>query len=763
MEQPLEPTEEAEGTAESTSARRAPIKNVLSRLRPPRALAVPPEIEDIVRLVRVSERTRASGGATSKLDTRAIVRAYEMARVVHEGQLRKSGARFIEHPVGVARILAEQGMDPTSIIAAFLHDAVEDTNLELEEVREAFGDEVAQIIDGLTKIERIRFRSAEHERAENLRKMIVAMARDIRVLIIKLADRLHNMRTIDALDPRPRSEVARETLEIYAPLAHRLGMQQIRSELEDRAFMALYPKRYEEIEQMVAERQPGRDEYLRRVIALVHEKLREVRVKAEVGGRPKHFYSIYEKMVGRERDFEDIFDLVGVRIVVESLRDCWATLGAIHSLWKPVPGRFKDYIANPKFNVYQSLHTTVVGPEGKPLEIQIRTQEMHQVAEWGVASHWLYKEGFANNNQDEQTAWMRRMIDLQQTEDDKEFLQSLRLDLYADEVFVFTPKGEVIELPIGATPIDFAYAIHTEVGHACAGARVDGKLVPLDYRLRSGETIEVLTSRSAIGPSRDWLKIVGTPRARSKIKQWFTKERREEALVEGRESVAKALKRVALPLQQVQADRALEKIAKGLKFQNVDGLYTAVGEGRISIQSVITRLAKLYEPEAEIPTAPPKIRTAQPSTHGVRVKGVEDVWVRLSRCCMPVPGDQIIGFVTRGRGVSVHRADCPNNESLNAASERLVEVSWDPQASGVFPVCVQVEALDRPKLLRDVTTAISDYGVSISSATAEAENGIATQRFVFEVADQSQLEKIMATIRKVEAVFDAYRVTPVRH
>lgn len=730
---------------------------MLSRLRPSGQSSVPPQIDEVVRLVRMRH---------PKDDTKAIIRAFELAQAVHEGQMRKSGDRFIEHPIGVARILAEEGMDATTVIAAFLHDVVEDTDVELDDLREAFGGEVARLIDGLTKIEKIGLRSREQERAINLRKMIVAMAGDIRVLVIKLADRLHNMRTLDALDVSKRELVAAETLEIYAPLAHRLAMQKVRTELEDLAFRALHPLRYREIEQMITQRQPEREVYLRKVIELIQGKVRELKVKAEVSGRPKHYYSIYEKMVARGLDFDEIFDLVGVRIVVDSVKDCWIALGAVHLLWKPVPGRFKDYMAKPKFNIYQSLHTTVVGPGGKPLEIQIRTKQMHRVAESGVAAHWAYKEDPRGRPTDEQAAWMDRMLELQSTEDDTEFLQSLRLDLFADEVFVFTPKGDVVELPKGATPIDFAYAIHTEVGHACSGGRVNGRLVPLDYKLSSGETVEVVTSKSSSGPSRDWLKVVVTPRARTKIRQWFTKEQREEAVAEGREALSKAIRRAGLPVQKTLAEGLLDLVASEMKFPNLESLYLVIGEGRLSTQSVVGRLTRMVGPEPEEEEGEPpaaRVRTKVPSAQGVSVKGIEDIWVRLARCCMPVPGDRVIGFVTRGRGVSVHREDCSNAGSLTAQGERLVEVSWDPNASGIFPVSIEVEALDRAKLLRDVTTAISDFGVNITSAASAVTAGIANLKFTFEVADPAQLDKIVATVRKIESVYDAYRITPGPH
>jgi GTP diphosphokinase / guanosine-3',5'-bis(diphosphate) 3'-diphosphatase len=694
-----------------------------------------------------------------RADTRGIVRAYQFAHLAHQGQRRKSGERFIEHPISVARILAQLGMDSTTIIAAFLHDAVEDTDLELADISDNFGEEVAQIIDGLTKIDKIGFRSKEHERAENLRKMIVAMAKDLRVLIIKLADRLHNMRTIGALDPQRRELIATETLEIYAPLAHRLGMQQIRAELEDLSFRALHPKRFQEIRQMVSQRQPEREEYLRQVVADVNAKLREARVRSEVSGRPKHYYSIYEKMVGREREFGEIFDLVGVRIVVDTIKDCYAALGAVHSAWKPIPGRFKDYIAMPKFNLYQSLHTTVVGPEGKPLEVQIRTHDMHRIAEWGVASHWQYKEG-SSRASDEQAAWMRRMMDLQQhTENDVEFLETLRLDLFADEVFVFTPKGDVVELPKGATPIDFAYSVHTEVGHSCVGARVDGRLVPLDHALSSGETVEVLTSKTVTGPSRDWLKVVVTPRARTKIKQWFTKERREEAIVEGKDAMVRAMRRAGLPVQKLLSDGSIEALALQMKYSSVEQFYVAIGEGRVSPASAASKLVRHEEPHVE-EEFPRRIRTKTGPTQSVIVKGIDDLWVKLARCCMPVPGDPIMGFITRGRGVSIHRIDCPNGASLSAEGERIIEVAWNPAASGTYLVSIQVEALDRPKLLRDVTTTISDFGVNILSALTNSSSGIAHLRFGFEIADPTQMSAILSAVRKVESIYDAYRVTP---
>ncbi|HWD08304.1 MAG TPA: bifunctional (p)ppGpp synthetase/guanosine-3',5'-bis(diphosphate) 3'-pyrophosphohydrolase [Actinomycetota bacterium] len=736
------------------------VKAMLSRLRLLPVGPTPKEIDHIVREVKAHH---------PKADVREMVRAYELARVAHEGQYRKSGEMFIEHPIGVASILARLGMDATTIVGALLHDAVEDTDLELSDIEQSFGSEVAEIIDGLTKLDKLQFRSKEQERAENLRKMIVAMAKDLRVLIIKLADRLHNMRTLGALAPAKRELIATETLEIYAKLADRLGMQPIKAELEDLAFQNLHPKAYEEIAQMVAQRQPEREVYLQTVVDEVQARLRDVRVRAFVSGRPKHFYSIYEKMTGRGREFDQIFDLVGVRIIVESERDCYAALGAIHSLWKPVPGRFKDYIAMPKFNLYQSLHTTVIGPEGKPLEVQMRTREMHRTAEWGVASHWRYKEdaradkggkpGLAN---EEQAAWMRRMLDLQQTEDDREFLDTLKLDLFAGEVFVFTPRGDIVQLPKGATPVDFAYAIHTEVGHACAGARVDGRLVPLDHQLSSGETVQIVTSKTSTGPSRDWLNVVVTPRARTKIRQWFTKERREEAIAVGKDAVAKAIRRAGLPLQRILADGELGKIATELRFASTDAFYVSVGEGRTSLRSVVARLLRhQVEPLVEEPAAPTPARARPTTTDGVIVEGVDDVLVKLARCCMPVPGDPIVGFITRGRGISVHRADCTNIE-VSLERERLIDVAWNTRATGLFPVSIGVEALDRPKLLRDVSTAISEYGVNISGVSSTTARGIAQFRFTVGLVDPASLDSILNGVRRVESVYDAFRVTPGR-
>jgi GTP diphosphokinase / guanosine-3',5'-bis(diphosphate) 3'-diphosphatase len=732
------------------------MKAVLQRVRTPRSVT---ELDALLREVR---RRRP------KADTKMIERAYELAESAHAGQVRKSGDAFITHPLGVASILAELGLDQTTISAALLHDAVEDTEMTLVEVEEAMGFEVAALIDGVTKLERIRFRSAEQTRAENLRKMIIATATDVRVLLIKIADRLHNMRTLKPLAPEKQKLIARETLEIYAQLAHRLGMYAIKWELEDLAFATLHPKRFEEIAALVQQRQPERERLLNEVCAVITAKLREVKIKSEVSGRPKHFYSIYEKIVLRGKQFDEIFDLVGIRIIVESVRDCYAALGALHTLFTPVPGRFKDYIAMPKFNMYQSLHTTVIGPGGRPMEIQLRTREMHKAAEFGIAAHWLYKERKRGKVSEEEIAWLQRMMDWQrESSDPKEFLESLKVDLYSDEVFVFTPKGDVLSFPPGATPLDFAYAIHTEVGHHTVGARVNGRLVSLGYSLSSGDSVEIITTRGPASPSRDWLQVVKTPRARNKIRQWFARERREDALAQGRESLMGAIRKQGLPVEKISRTDLLKRVADDLKYPDLDSMHVAIGENRLSAQSVTTRVIRLFQPEEksdesiEVPPARPK-RTSRVRGKGVIVEGFDDLLVRLARCCTPVPGDEIVGFLTRGRGVSVHRHDCPNAKALRSGDEgRMISVWWDRQQEGTFTVAIQIEALDRTKLLRDVTSAISDVGVNIlTSSTRAGRDGIATLTFTFELADPAHLEHVIHSVRQIDSVFDAYRVVP---
>ncbi|GAB2467132.1 RelA/SpoT family protein [Xylanimonas ulmi] len=728
---------------------------------------VSPALEPLLQAVRA---------AHPKSDLAVIERAYTVAEKAHRGQVRKSGDPYITHPVAVSTILAELGFEGTTIAAALLHDTVEDTDYSLDRLRSEFGDDVALLVDGVTKLDKVKYGAAAQ--AETVRKMVVAMAKDIRVLVIKLADRLHNARTWKYVPSSSAERKARETLEIYAPLAHRLGMNTIKWELEDLSFQALYPKVYDEIVHLVAERAPAREEYLSVVREQVQADLRQAKIKATVTGRPKHYYSIYQKMIVRGHDFAEIYDLVGTRVLVDSVRDCYAALGALHARWNPVPGRFKDYIAMPKFNLYQSLHTTVVGPGGKPVEIQIRTHDMHRRAEYGVAAHWKYKEtarsgkpGTADDERANDMAWLRQLVDWQrETADPSEFLDSLRYEIGGAEVYVFTPKGEVMALPSGATPVDFAYSVHTEVGHRTMGARVNGRLVPLDSQLQNGDVVDILTSKAeSAGPSRDWLAFVKSARARNKIRSWFTKERREEAIEQGRDAITKAMRKQNLPIQRLLSHEALVGLATELRYADVSALYAAVGEGHVSAPHVIELLVKSLggadgteEDRAEVavpgvPTTPRRARAGDP---GVIVKGVGDIWVKLAKCCTPVPGDDIIGFVTRGAGVSVHRADCANVEGLRAQPERIVDVAWTTGASTTFLVQIQVEALDRSRLLSDITRVLSDNHVNILSATVSTtQDRIAMSRYVFEMAEPAHLQQVLAAVRKVDGVFDVYRIT----
>jgi guanosine-3',5'-bis(diphosphate) 3'-pyrophosphohydrolase len=736
---------------------------ILSRLRS----GEPEAYDGIDALVRTVK------GYNPKADLKEIERAYRFAAEHHEGQKRLSGEDFIEHPLAVAQILADLGLDTTTLEAALLHDTVEDTDVSVAELESEFGAEVSRIVDGLTKLDELSFRSREHEQAENVRKMIVAMAGDIRVLLIKLADRLHNMRTLSALPKDKQRRIATATLEIYAPLAHRLGVQQVKWELEDLSFKTLHPGPYHEIASLVEKRRGERQQYVEGVLEAARTRIRESGLKAEVEGRPKHLYSIYEKMVVGGKEFNEIYDLAGIRVQVESVRDVYAALGAVHSLWKPVPGRFKDYIAMPKSNMYQSLHTTVVGPQGRPIEVQIRTKEMHRTAEFGIAAHWRYKEGRDGKKAKEAAdlAWLGQMLEwLKDMADPREFMEGLKIDLYGGQVFCFTPKGDVMNLPAGATPVDFAYAIHTEVGHRTIGAKVNGKLVPLDYELRTGDAVDILTSKAqGEGPSQDWLRWVKTPRARNKIRQWFSRERREDALEDGREQLQRLMRKQNVPLKRLATEDALEQLADEMKFPSLESLYVAIGEGQVSPQSIVARLARSVqgsteEDVGEVPLARP-VHLGQPSstdvTSGVVVPGSEDVWVRLARCCTPVPGDDILGFVTRGQGVSVHRTDCPNAKSLVSQPERLIDVSWRAGKPTSFVVAVQVEALDRTRLLSDVATVLSDHHVNILSATSAVGRDRTTMlRFTFELADITHLTEILGAVKKVENVYDAFRVVP---
>jgi GTP diphosphokinase / guanosine-3',5'-bis(diphosphate) 3'-diphosphatase len=738
----------------------------IARFGASRSSGASPLLDPLLRTVRATH---------PRADTAVLERAFEVAARAHAGQKRKSGDPYITHPVAVAAILAELGMTPPTLAAALLHDTVEDTDYTLDQLRKDFGDEVTMLVDGVTKLDKVTYGDAAQ--AETVRKMVVAMSRDIRVLVIKLADRLHNARTWRYVPQASAERKARETLEIYAPLAHRLGMNTIKWELEDLSFATMYPKVYDEIVRLVAERAPAREDYLAQVREVVSADLRSAKIKASVTGRPKHYYSVYQKMIVRGRDFAEIYDLVGVRVLVESVRDCYAVLGALHARWNPVPGRFKDYIAMPKFNMYQSLHTTVIGPEGKPVEIQIRTHQMHRRAEYGVAAHWKYKDDPNRSGGREADAgagdmtWLRQLLDWQrETADPGEFLDSLRFEISAQEVYVFTPKGDVVALPADSTPVDFAYAVHTEVGHRCMGARVNGRLVPLESTLDNGDVIEIFTSKAdGAGPSRDWITFVRSPRARNKIRQWFSKERREEAVEQGKESIAKAMRKQHLPLQRLMSHESLVALAQEMRYADVSALYAAVGDGHVAAATVVQRLvasiggedsAEEDMAEATIPTSARRSRVGE---SGVVVRGVEDVWVKLAKCCTPVPGDPVVGFVTRGSGVSVHRTDCSNITDLQTQPDRILEVEWAPSAGSVFLVQIQVEALDRNRLLSDITRVLSDHHVNILAATVQtSRDRVALSRFTFEMADPAHMDHVLAAVRRVEGVFDAYRMTGKR-
>jgi GTP diphosphokinase / guanosine-3',5'-bis(diphosphate) 3'-diphosphatase len=697
-----------------------------------------------------------------------INRAYQMAAEAHRSQTRSSGESYINHPLSVARIVADIGLDEISIAAALLHDAVEDTEITLADVREHFGPEVADIVDGVTKLERIQFDSREAQQAATMRKMLVAMARDLRVLVIKLADRLHNMRTIAAMPAEKQRRIAQETVDIYAPLAHRLGIQEIKQQLEDLAFASLHPKRFAELEHLVATRSPEREMYLAQAVADVRARLTELGIEAEVTGRGKHMWSIYEKMVVKGREFDDIFDLVAVRVIVDSIKDCYAALGSIHGRWRPVVGRFKDYIAMPKFNLYQSLHTTVIGPGGKLVEVQIRTREMHQRAEWGVAAHWAYKDGAESPDID----WLNRIIDWQaEVSDPAQFMESLKTDLEQDEVFVFTPKGRVITLPVGSTTVDFAYAVHTEVGHSCIGAKINGRLVSLDHQLHSGDTCEIFTSKvETAGPSQDWLGFVVSQRARNKIRQWFSRERRTDMIETGRDDLTDEFRREALPAQKVWSSEHLDRVVNDLGYNDVDTLLAAIGEHHVSARSVAQKVARAFRGGEEGEQLPATVFTPRRSAragaeelHSVHVEGLDDVLVRLANCCTPVPGDEIIGFVTRGRGVSVHRADCANAVSLmTEQATRMIDVDWDSdRRASMFRAGVEVVALDRSRLLRDVAHALSEHHVNIVSSTSlTGGDRVAKMRFEFELADAGHLSAVLRTVKQIDGVYDVYRIMP---
>ena len=732
------------------------------RSRLPKIFTRPVENAELSELIRIVKSNHP------KADAAQIERAYEVAELAHRGQARKSGDPYITHPLAVAHILAELGIGPAALCAALLHDTIEDTDYTIEAMRADFGEEITMIVDGVTKLDKVKF--GDDAQAETVRKMVVAMSKDIRVLVVKLADRLHNARTWGFVPEDKARKKAQETLEIYAPLAHRLGINTIKWELEDISFSVLYPKVYDEIVNLVKQRSPKREEFLQQVLENIDEDLKANKIKGNVDGRPKQYYSIYQKMIVRGREFDEIYDLVGIRVIVPEVRDCYAILGAIHSHWNPVPGRFKDYIAMPKFNLYQSLHTTVIGPGGRPVEIQIRTQDMHNRAQFGVAAHWKYKEqsSGSKSSSEEDLAWLKHLSDWQhETQDPSEFLDALRFEIGAKEVYVFTPKGRVIGLPTGATPVDFAYAVHTEVGHRTMGAKVNGRLVPLETELSSGDVIEIFTSKSQeASPSQDWLKFVQSQRAKSKIKQWFSAERKEVATENGRELLAKALRKQNLPIQRLMSADSLLKISSDLRFSEPADLYAAIGEGHVSAQSVVEKMAIAVgveedsdEVEFEVPTNNHRFEKFRNNDSGVLVKGDADVMVKLARCCTPVPGDEIIGFVTRGSGVSVHRSDCKNVVELRLQPERFMQVSWQAGTKSVFLVQIQIEALDRSGLLSDVTRVLSEHHVNIlSAAVSTRADRVALSKFVFEMGNASHLDTLLSAVRRIDNVYDVYRV-----
>jgi len=717
-----------------------------------------------------------------EIDRERVRDAFVFACEHHAAQRRKSGEDFIVHPVGVARICAGMRLDTETLCAALLHDTVEDTSASIEEVSERFGEEIAQIVDGVTKLTGITFQSRDEAQAENYRKMMVAMATDVRVILIKLADRLHNMRTIDAMPKQKQMEKARETLEIYAPLAHRLGIHAIKWELEDLAFATLHPRKYQEIKGLVAQQRDEREHYVGEAGEYLARELAELGIEAQIAGRAKHFYSIYSKMTKKGREFNEIYDLTAMRVIVDSVKDCYGTVGAIHSLWKPLPGRFKDFIAMPKFNMYQSLHTTVIGPEGRPLEIQIRTQEMNEMAEFGVAAHWMYKhlpaservgqDGRPGSPEDAKLQWLRSMLDWQkELSDPQEFMDTLRTDLFEDEVYVFTPKGEVKSLAAGATPLDFAYEVHTEIGHRCVGARVNGKIVPLHCELRSGDIVEILTAKRERGPSRDWLAMVKTTRARNKIKAWFKAESRQDTEHTGRDLLQEHLRKQGLPAQKITGSALLADVIREVGYRKADDFYIALGASKVSPKVVVNKvMQRLKQGEAADGDAtgaellrvgrPRRRPTKSSGQYGIKVEGVEDVMLRLAKCCRPVPGDEIVGYISLGRGITIHREDCPNAVILGRDPERFTNVSWEGERSTAFVVEIQIDAWDRHRLLEDLSRVFSESGANILEARCLSSPPMVKNRFVVEVADTHTLKGAITRLRNIESVFDAYRVTP---
>ncbi|GIO75524.1 GTP pyrophosphokinase [Paenibacillus dendritiformis] len=706
-------------------------------------------------------------------DLDRVREAYLFAEQAHSGQVRKSGEPYILHPLAVADIVVGMQMDPTSVVAALLHDVVEDTSVSLEEVRTKFGNTCAMLVDGLTKLERIQFRSKEEQQNENYRKMFVAMANDIRVIVIKLADRLHNMRTLKYQSEESQRRIAYETLEIFSPIAHRLGISAIKWEMEDIALRYLNPQQYYRIANLMHKKRAEREEYITGVIGRIQEKLEEMGITADLSGRPKHIYSVYKKMTAKSKQFNEIYDLLAIRIIVDNIKDCYATLGIIHTLWKPMPGRFKDYIAMPKTNMYQSLHTTVIGPTGEPTEVQIRTWEMHRTAEYGIAAHWAYKEGGSNSGSfEEKMTFLREILDLQQeTNDAQEFVESLKMDFFSDLVFVFTPKGEVIELPAGSVPLDFAYRIHTEVGNRTIGAKVNGRIVPLDHQLKTGDIVEILTSKHSYGPSADWVKIAQSSHARSKIKQWFKKEKREENVQKGREGIERELKRLGLEPSAWMTDDKLLEVAKKFTFNDIEDMMSAIGFGGITASQIVTRLTEKLRKETEeanqielthevkeVKKEPE--RKSRPA-HGVRVEGIDNLLVRFARCCNPVPGDEIVGYVTRGRGVSIHRADCLNIPTTidGEEAERIIDVQWGDSSEANYSVDIEITGMDRRGFLNEVLQAVSESKTNIAAVSGRSDrNRLAMIHMTILIRNTDHLHSVVEKIKRVKDVYTVQRI-----
>lgn len=705
------------------------------------------------------------------IDMEQIIKAYNFAEYSHQGQLRNSGEVYFVHPFNVAMLLADLSMDGTTIIAGLLHDVLEDTSVDYETLVKEFGEEVANLVDGVTKLKKLQYKTKQESQAENLRKMVLAMAKDIRVIIIKLADRLHNMRTLEYMSEEKKKEKALETLEIYAPLAHRLGMSKIKWELEDLSLRYLDPEGYYDLVDKVSKRRREREAYIQKIISEIDEKLDEMSIPRDISGRPKSFYSIYKKMVYQNKSFEQIFDLTAIRVIVNTIKDCYGVLGIVHTMWKPIPGRFKDYIAMPKPNMYQSLHTTVIGPEGEIFEVQIRTWDMHRTAEYGIAAHWKYKEGnVKTDNFDEKLTWLRQLLEWQKDlKDPKEFMETLKIDFFTDEVFVFTPKGDVINLPNGSTPIDFAYRVHTAVGNNCVGAKVDGRIVPLDFKLKNGNIVEVLTSPSSNGPSRDWLKIVKSSQAKNKIRQWFKREEKDLNIIKGKDMLEKEVKRQGYKLTEVLKEDWLKNIANKLSLNTSDDLYAGIGYGSVTISQVMSRLKEFYRKHYKVKDektlAESKIKDQsfakrnKKFTQGISIKGVDNIKVRFSKCCNPVPGDEIIGYITRGRGVSIHRKDCPNISFVDG-NERFIEVFWDTDEKAEYPAEIQIKGTDRPGLLTEITQRITEAELSLLSLNARTnKERLAIINMILEIKDIDQLRDLMKKIKKLKGVIDVYRVT----